>query len=862
MVFNKFHAFDFFPLLIFFVLGGLFTGGMAYFVQGNAFGFDNVTVIAVTPAFFVGSTLSVIIYLLVSRSQEKLRIAHDNLENEIERRTSELKQSEERFRGIFDHSSTAIVTGDRKGNLVVWNDAFRKMLGYENEELENFSFKDISHPDDLEESREHLGKILHGEIDSFRIEKRWIKKDKSICWGEINVAPLHDTNGNIVGSIANILDITDRKSAERELLSRENQLRDFGASASDFYWEMDEHLRFSYFSEMFEEITGVAHDDLFGKTRQESGNPGAEPTQWQEHLHDLDRHNQFRNFVHPRTKPDGTVIWLSINGKPVFDSDGNFRGYRGTGLDVTEATVAQQKLVDLSSAIDEMSEPVVVFDKEDRFIFTNEAYRQLNKPVIETIQYGLPFEGHIRMIVKKGLAPDAIGREEEWVAQRIKMHESPSGYFELKRQDGTCFLGIEKKLPSGGQVLLLTDISEIKKTQEDLIDAKEGAEIANLSKSEFLSSMSHELRTPMNAILGFAQLLDFNPDEPLTKKQKSSVANILKGGNHLLELIDQVLELNKIEAGKLSVNIDHIPAREVIEECIVMIRERARIEGIEIIDLTTGSDLPLLLTDSTRLRQVFFNLLSNAIKYNRQNGTVTLTCQRPSEDMLRINITDTGMGIPVEKQDDLFKPFERLGWETGEIEGTGIGLTITKQIIELLGGKIGFESSWNKGSTFWVDVPISNKQFPIETKPMEATTSLKQPEQEDNGYGVRTILYIEDNPDNMSLMEQIVDQVSNAKLLTAFNAELGLDLARSENPDLILMDINLPGMNGIEALKYLQEIDETKNIPVIAISASVMPKEIEVGKKAGFTAFITKPINVPDMIQTLEKNLNGSKDSD
>ena len=398
------------------------------------------------------------------------------------------------------------------------------------------------------------------------------------------------------------------------------------------------------------------------------------------------------------------------------------------------------------------------------------------------------------------------------------------------------------------------DITERKRIEQELIIAREKAEAASRAKSEFLSSMSHELRTPMNAIMGFAQLLQVNPKEPLSDRQKTSVDLILKGSHHLLELIGQVLELNKIEAGKLSLNVEQTAARDVIDESLNLIRMRAVEKGIAIIDQTTGDNLPQLWTDSTRLTQVLLNLLSNAVKYNRAHGTVTLSCQSLPGEMLRISVADTGGGIPAEQQDDLFKPFERLGREAGEIEGTGIGLTITKQIIELLGGQVGYASEEGQGSTFWVDVPVSRKQGRAQQK-AEAEAA-QQAERQNDHDPVRTVLYVEDNPDNLLLMEEMIGQIANTKLLTAYNAELGLDLAKSEMPDLILMDINLPGMSGIEALKRLQGIKETKDIPVIAVTADVMPKDVVAGLKAGFRDYITKPIDVPKFMRTIEETLD------
>jgi PAS domain S-box-containing protein len=402
-----------------------------------------------------------------------------------------------------------------------------------------------------------------------------------------------------------------------------------------------------------------------------------------------------------------------------------------------------------------------------------------------------------------------------------------------------------------GYLLIGTDNSVRKRVELALKDAMAVAEKANLAKSDFLSSMSHELRTPLSAILGFAQLIESGSPQP-TASQKRSVDQILQAGWYLLELINEILDLALIESGKLSLSLEPVSLREVMQECEAMVEAQADKRGIRV-TFPHFAEPCFVKADRTRLKQILINLLSNAIKYNRPDGSVILRCVHQNQTRIRICIEDTGKGLSIDKLSQLFQPFNRLGQEANTEQGTGIGLVMTKRLAELMGGVIGVESMVGTGSIFWVELNLTT-EYKLTPQTIDVVPLTRGPAQPNTH--THTLLYVEDNPANLLLVENLMERRPDIRLLTARDGYSGVSLAQTAQPDVILMDINLPGISGIKALELLRSAPATAHIPVVALSANAMPRDIQKGLDAGFFRYLTKPIKIDEFMQTLDTVLN------
>lgn len=383
----------------------------------------------------------------------------------------------------------------------------------------------------------------------------------------------------------------------------------------------------------------------------------------------------------------------------------------------------------------------------------------------------------------------------------------------------------------------------------ELANAIDVARNANQAKSAFLSSMSHELRTPLNAILGFAQILT-SDSLPTTDAQKKEFAShVLKSGRHLLTLINEILDLAKVESGAITLSMEPVALGEILDECQTMMAPLAAARGVRMLFPQNAS--VVLMADRTRLKQILLNLLSNAIKYNREAGAVVVDCAPAGAGRLRISVRDTGMGLRADQLEHLFQPFNRLGQEAGPQEGTGIGLVVTRRLVELMNGSIDVTSSPGVGSVFTIELAT--------TAPPAAQHEGEAPHDSAAARAVagapHLLLYVEDNPANLKLVEEIVRFRPDLQLMAAGDGPLGLTLARTHHPDIILMDLNLPGMSGLEVLAQLQREPALSAIPVIALTANAMPRDIERGLAAGFFRYLTKPIDIDQFNEVIDITL-------
>jgi PAS domain S-box-containing protein len=661
---------------------------------------------------------------------------------------------------------------------------------------------------------------------------------------------------------------TEKVKLLQEAIVARDRLADFAECASDWYWEQDADHRFTMISEKQYLYMGQGENPLLGKTRRE--NPGfiATDEEWAKHDAIIAARAPLVDFRVQHLVTTGGKRDIAIFGKPIFNENGEFAGYRGIGrdvsqqadmirsLDTSERDLRQSQAL-LKSQV-HLFESLIATTREGFWNIDNQG-RTINlNPAMAEILDRSPEE-----VLGKTIYDfvDSENRSifENQLAKR-KAGETASYEIALSRPDGSQIACINAATPiydedgvKIGSIGLWTDIRAQKRVQGQLEDARAQAENANAAKSEFLSAMSHELRTPLNAIIGFAQLLEMEMDESETGSDDNilAVENISRSGLHLLTLINEILDLSRIEGGHAAISSEVVAIEPVLKDCMTTVSVMA-----EQRELSTSIKMDAkgpILCDPVRLKQVLLNFLTNAIKYNRPGGSVAISSEILEDRFLRIVIEDTGFGIAAANFDKIFEPFERMGQEKSGIEGTGIGLTITKRIIEAMGGAVGFFSEFGTGSRFWFDLPLAPEGADGKPLPSSRKASLEQEEQANFNKSIRKILYVEDNPANQKLMEMTLSRMGFTQLILAHTGELGIEIAFTQHPALILLDVNLPGADGFEVLRQLRSSEITHHTPVIGISANSMAHDIERARDAGFDAYITKPFDIVELQRTISR---------
>jgi len=557
-------------------------------------------------------------------------------------------------------------------------------------------------------------------------------------------------------------------------------------------------------------------------------------------------------------RKDGSRFPVLWSAAPLRDAQGNAQGVVCLAQDITEINRAKEDLSDslalrqgmLTAALD----CVVAIDRGGRIIEFNAAaertfgYRR--EDAIGRQMAGLIIPPRYREAHAAGFKRFLDTGHSSIQGKRIEMP--------ALRADATEFpaeLTVTAVSLKGTTVFIayLRDITARKAAEAALVAAKEEAEFASRAKSEFLSQMSHELRTPLNAVMGFAQMLQLDRDRTLSERQKEYCQDILRGGHNLLELINELLDLSRIETGQVRLSVERVAVGDVLAQIRATMNPLAIEAGVRL-ELSQAAGVPDVRADDLRLRQILLNLVSNAIKYNQKGGSVLMTALAAPADRVRIIIADTGVGIAREQQDKLFTPFNRLGAEYTAIEGTGIGLALSKKLVEAMDGTIGFTSKPGEGSTFWIELPAETAEAPA-TRPSvsEALGMEKVSRATAGGY---SLLYVEDNPASLRLMEHLVSTLPNVVMLAAPTPQLGLDLARAHRPDVIVLDLNLPDMDGFQVLARLKAAPETRDAPVIALTAAAMPKDVKKALAAGFFRYVTKPIDVKTFFAAVDDALS------
>jgi len=741
---------------------------------------------------------------------------------------------------------------DNNGLTTDLNAAMARLLGRRREEVLGRSVFDFFSGADLATLHRQLELRKQGHKEGYEIGIVQPDGRRIECFN--NATPIYDSTGNKIGSVGLWTDQTPLKKSlvEADLMRRE--LFALLDAFPGFAVAMSREGHFTFINERMAQWYGHPAKALIGMhvSRVVAPDRWADIQRWQARADQGEVLVEEREF--PARRPGQQTFWMQstrLAGVPRADGS---RSYYSFGLDTTDRVKReaerQAHAAQMQTLLTSFPGGIAAIDHEGRYAFVNEVMAGiLHRPAEQVVG---------RLVEEILPARAARLRQELLLLQQgqVLTEEVPN-----PPPDGgpeTYFHATRVASPADGKgrynyYAFTIDITERKRAEQRAVAAREEAERANQAKSQFMSQMSHELRTPLNAVLGFGQLLQDDPQHPLAPRQLLHVQEILKGGEHLLNLINGLLDISRIESGKFASQLGPVPVTDLVNEALQLMQPVAGRAGISI---PTALDAPAdlhLRADRTRLMQVLLNLLSNAIKYNRERGSVSVEWLSEAGEVT-LGVRDTGPGLTREQRQQLFEPFQRLHAEGSRIEGTGIGLALSRRLVEAMGGEIGVDSEPGMGCLFWVRMPHAKPEAPDPPQPT--------PPEGDNDAGPqardiipRTVLYIEDNPVNLLVMQAMIARIPKLEMISADDGAPGLEMALRAQPDLILTDIQMPGMDGFELLRRLREHEATQAIPVVAISADAMPDTVARGKSAGFVEYLTKPVQMDALHEVVQRLL-------
>ena len=659
-------------------------------------------------------------------------------------------------------------------------------------------------------------------------------------------------------------DITEREARRRAAAEQQRMLALVLARTEQGFWYVDNDLRTTDANPAMCRMLGLERAQLLGRSICEFVDPANRAIF--AHQAALRASGQAGSYEIALRHADGHLVHCFNNATPVLDAAGRKTGALGLFSDISAQKAAElqirqagealtQKSNVLAWTLDSLVQGVLNVDPQGRCIAWNRRFVELLQ-LPPGLMDGQPM---LSDVLAWQLAQGAFGARQALVdaegqasiARAQAGAPSRSGHrYRRTRPDGTVLDVASHFAADGSLVRTFTDVTASVAAEAALIAARDEAESANRAKSDFLSRMSHELRTPLHAILGFAQLLQADRDDPPSAGQRQRLDALVRGGQHLLALINDVLDVARIEAGNLQLQLEPVDLRQLVQEALALVQPMAQARAVQLEPLPAAAPGTSLVTaDATRLRQVLLNLLSNAIKFNRDGGTVRL-CLHQAGPHLRLEVADQGKGIAPAQLPRLFQAFERLDMD-GAVEGTGIGLALSRSLVMLMHGEIGVHSTPGHGSLFWLQLPASQAPVPAHGgSPAPAPPAAPLPG------GRHDVLYIEDNEVNQLLMQGMLAHRPDIDLRLAGLPETGLAMALAQPPDLVLLDIQLPGIDGFEVLRRLRQQPALQQVPVVAVSANAMPADLALAQEAGFNGYLTKPLDMQQLLAAVDAALS------